>query len=226
MVANISPSLIRFVYIQKIHQSDIIAVQIKTLVSFSEIGLDCKRSLLTQHRLTGWTLLKLFNGFFWSIQIHKGQLEMVKKAASEVSRASYHHEKILLITVLKCSFLVTRLHIVHCPVCVSVQCSGGVPACAQVSHWLSSHHFHTFLSQHKSSTHCSWQQSQHPHLQVRNMIIKTLLCKSTGIIRMVFMFVCLLARWFANWVDSSFAVNWMRHQMERKMFFIELYYMR
>lgn len=34
-------------------------------------------------RLTGWVLLKLFNGFFWSIQIHKGQLEMVKKASSE-----------------------------------------------------------------------------------------------------------------------------------------------
>ncbi|TRY64646.1 hypothetical protein DNTS_003097, partial [Danionella cerebrum] len=34
-------------------------------------------------RLTGWVLLKLFNGFFCSIQIHKGQLEMVKKAASE-----------------------------------------------------------------------------------------------------------------------------------------------
>lgn len=34
-------------------------------------------------RLTGWVLLRLFNGFFWSIQIHKGQLEMVKKAASE-----------------------------------------------------------------------------------------------------------------------------------------------
>uniref|UniRef100_A0A3B3R7Z7 Glycerol-3-phosphate acyltransferase 1, mitochondrial n=1 Tax=Paramormyrops kingsleyae TaxID=1676925 RepID=A0A3B3R7Z7_9TELE len=34
-------------------------------------------------RLTGWVLLKLFNGFFWSIQIHKGQLEMVKKAATE-----------------------------------------------------------------------------------------------------------------------------------------------
>ncbi|KAG9267889.1 glycerol-3-phosphate acyltransferase 1, mitochondrial [Astyanax mexicanus] len=34
-------------------------------------------------RLTGWTLLKLFNGFFWSIQIHKGQLEMLKKAATE-----------------------------------------------------------------------------------------------------------------------------------------------
>uniref|UniRef100_A0A6Q2XJK6 Glycerol-3-phosphate acyltransferase 1, mitochondrial n=1 Tax=Esox lucius TaxID=8010 RepID=A0A6Q2XJK6_ESOLU len=33
--------------------------------------------------LTGWALLKLFNGFFWSIQIHKGQLEMVKKAATE-----------------------------------------------------------------------------------------------------------------------------------------------
>uniref|UniRef100_A0A673ADL7 Glycerol-3-phosphate acyltransferase 1, mitochondrial n=1 Tax=Sphaeramia orbicularis TaxID=375764 RepID=A0A673ADL7_9TELE len=36
-------------------------------------------------RLTGWVLLRLFNGFFWSIQIHKGQLEMVKKAATEVS---------------------------------------------------------------------------------------------------------------------------------------------
>lgn len=34
-------------------------------------------------RLTGWILLRLFNGFFWSIQIHKGQLEMVKKAATE-----------------------------------------------------------------------------------------------------------------------------------------------
>ncbi|MBN3297207.1 GPAT1 acyltransferase, partial [Amia calva] len=34
-------------------------------------------------RMTGWVLLKLFNGFFWSIQIHKGQLEMVKKAATE-----------------------------------------------------------------------------------------------------------------------------------------------
>uniref|UniRef100_A0A8C9W8Z3 Glycerol-3-phosphate acyltransferase 1, mitochondrial n=1 Tax=Scleropages formosus TaxID=113540 RepID=A0A8C9W8Z3_SCLFO len=34
-------------------------------------------------RLTGWVLLKLFNSFFWSIQIHKGQLEMVKKAATE-----------------------------------------------------------------------------------------------------------------------------------------------
>uniref|UniRef100_A0A3Q3KDV6 Glycerol-3-phosphate acyltransferase 1, mitochondrial n=1 Tax=Monopterus albus TaxID=43700 RepID=A0A3Q3KDV6_MONAL len=34
-------------------------------------------------RLTGWVLLRLFNGFFWSIQIHKGQMEMVKKAAME-----------------------------------------------------------------------------------------------------------------------------------------------
>ncbi|KAG2463248.1 GPAT1 acyltransferase, partial [Polypterus senegalus] len=34
-------------------------------------------------RITGWVLLKLFNGFFWCIQIHKGQLEMVKKAAEE-----------------------------------------------------------------------------------------------------------------------------------------------
>ncbi|XP_038613521.1 glycerol-3-phosphate acyltransferase 1, mitochondrial [Tachyglossus aculeatus] len=32
-------------------------------------------------RLTGWVLLKLFNSFFWNIQIHKGQLEMVKAAA-------------------------------------------------------------------------------------------------------------------------------------------------
>ncbi|XP_057362301.1 glycerol-3-phosphate acyltransferase 1, mitochondrial isoform X1 [Manis pentadactyla] len=31
-------------------------------------------------RLTGWVLLKLFNSFFWNIQIHKGQLEMVKAA--------------------------------------------------------------------------------------------------------------------------------------------------
>uniref|UniRef100_A0A3Q0T5X2 Glycerol-3-phosphate acyltransferase 1, mitochondrial n=1 Tax=Amphilophus citrinellus TaxID=61819 RepID=A0A3Q0T5X2_AMPCI len=43
-------------------------------------------------RLTGWVLLRLFNGFFWSIQIHKGQLEMVKKAASEV-RSNYTHTK-------------------------------------------------------------------------------------------------------------------------------------
>ncbi|XP_073451991.1 glycerol-3-phosphate acyltransferase 1, mitochondrial [Aquarana catesbeiana] len=35
-------------------------------------------------RLTGWVLLKLFNGFFLNIQIHKGQLEMVKKAATEM----------------------------------------------------------------------------------------------------------------------------------------------
>lgn len=35
-----------------------------------------------------------------------------------------------------------------------------------------------------------------------------------------------LARWFANWEDSSFAVNWMKPQMEKKMSFIELCYMR
>lgn len=39
-------------------------------------------------RLTGWVLLRLFNGFFWSIQIHKGQLEMVKKAATEVCNSN------------------------------------------------------------------------------------------------------------------------------------------
>ncbi|XP_053548717.1 glycerol-3-phosphate acyltransferase 1, mitochondrial [Bombina bombina] len=36
-------------------------------------------------RLTGWVLLKLFNSFFWNIQVHKGQLEMVKKAATEMN---------------------------------------------------------------------------------------------------------------------------------------------
>lgn len=35
---------------------------------------------LFSFRLTGWVLLKLFNSFFWNIQIHKGQLEMVKAA--------------------------------------------------------------------------------------------------------------------------------------------------
>ncbi|XP_019411551.1 PREDICTED: glycerol-3-phosphate acyltransferase 1, mitochondrial isoform X1 [Crocodylus porosus] len=35
-------------------------------------------------RLTGWVLLKLFNSFFWNVQIHKGQLEMVK-AATEMN---------------------------------------------------------------------------------------------------------------------------------------------
>lgn len=38
-------------------------------------------------------LLRLFNGFFWSIQIHKGQLEMVKKAATEV-RGKDTHDKL------------------------------------------------------------------------------------------------------------------------------------
>uniref|UniRef100_A0A493TJ61 Glycerol-3-phosphate acyltransferase 1, mitochondrial n=1 Tax=Anas platyrhynchos platyrhynchos TaxID=8840 RepID=A0A493TJ61_ANAPP len=35
-------------------------------------------------RLTGWVLLKLFNSFFWNIQIHRGQIEMVK-AATEMN---------------------------------------------------------------------------------------------------------------------------------------------
>nr|XP_008112959.1 PREDICTED: glycerol-3-phosphate acyltransferase 1, mitochondrial isoform X2 [Anolis carolinensis] len=34
-------------------------------------------------RLTGWVLLKLFNSFFYNIQIHKGQLEMVKAATEQ-----------------------------------------------------------------------------------------------------------------------------------------------
>lgn len=38
---------------------------------------------LFSFRLTGWVLLKLFNSFFWNIQIHRGQIEMVK-AATEV----------------------------------------------------------------------------------------------------------------------------------------------
>ncbi|OXB61994.1 hypothetical protein ASZ78_006701 [Callipepla squamata] len=35
-------------------------------------------------RLTAWVLLKLFNSFFWNIQIHRGQIEMVK-AATEMN---------------------------------------------------------------------------------------------------------------------------------------------
>ncbi|XP_059981982.1 glycerol-3-phosphate acyltransferase 1, mitochondrial isoform X6 [Lagenorhynchus albirostris] len=41
-------------------------------------------NILNSSRLTGWVLLKLFNSFFWNIQIHKGQLEMVK-AATEMN---------------------------------------------------------------------------------------------------------------------------------------------
>uniref|UniRef100_A0A8D1KCT9 Glycerol-3-phosphate acyltransferase 1, mitochondrial n=1 Tax=Sus scrofa TaxID=9823 RepID=A0A8D1KCT9_PIG len=41
-------------------------------------------NVLNSSRLTGWVLLKLFNSFFWNIQIHKGQLEMVK-AATEMN---------------------------------------------------------------------------------------------------------------------------------------------
>ncbi|XP_019502200.1 PREDICTED: glycerol-3-phosphate acyltransferase 1, mitochondrial isoform X3 [Hipposideros armiger] len=37
-------------------------------------------AMIRYKRLTGWVLLKLFNSFFWNIQIHKGQLEMVKAA--------------------------------------------------------------------------------------------------------------------------------------------------
>lgn len=43
----------------------------------------CGFGCFLSFRLTGWVLLKLFNSFFWNIQIHKGQLEMVK-AATEV----------------------------------------------------------------------------------------------------------------------------------------------
>lgn len=41
-------------------------------------------------RLTGWVLLKLFNSFFWNIQIHKGQLEMVKAATEARSSVICH----------------------------------------------------------------------------------------------------------------------------------------
>ncbi|XP_078421310.1 glycerol-3-phosphate acyltransferase 1, mitochondrial isoform X2 [Cetorhinus maximus] len=59
-------------------------------------------------RLTGWVLLKLFNGFFWSIQIHKGQLEMVKKAAAENAPLIFlpvhksHIDYLLLTFILFC----------------------------------------------------------------------------------------------------------------------------
>lgn len=44
-------------------------------------------SVCSSFRLTGWVLLKLFNSFFWNIQIHRGQIEMVK-AATEVRQIS------------------------------------------------------------------------------------------------------------------------------------------
>ncbi|KAG9465715.1 hypothetical protein GDO78_017850 [Eleutherodactylus coqui] len=60
-------------------------------------------------RLTGWVLLKLFNGFFWNIQIHKGQMEMVKKAATEMKAPlvflpvhKSHIDYLLLTFVLFC----------------------------------------------------------------------------------------------------------------------------
>ncbi|KAM4636499.1 glycerol-3-phosphate acyltransferase 1, mitochondrial isoform 1-T3 [Discoglossus pictus] len=60
-------------------------------------------------RLTGWVLLKLFNSFFWNIQIHKGQLEMVKKAATEINSPliflpvhKSHIDYLLLTFVLFC----------------------------------------------------------------------------------------------------------------------------
>ncbi|XP_075071801.1 glycerol-3-phosphate acyltransferase 1, mitochondrial [Mixophyes fleayi] len=60
-------------------------------------------------RLTGWVLLKLFNGFFWNVQIHKGQLEMVKKAATETKAPliflpvhKSHIDYLLLTFVLFC----------------------------------------------------------------------------------------------------------------------------
>ncbi|KAL7869271.1 hypothetical protein AOLI_G00132590 [Acnodon oligacanthus] len=62
------------------HQKAVSKVTRKARTLLQEMVASISPSLI---RLTGWTLLKLFNGFFWSIQIHKGQLEMVKKAATE-----------------------------------------------------------------------------------------------------------------------------------------------
>ncbi|XP_041065483.1 glycerol-3-phosphate acyltransferase 1, mitochondrial isoform X5 [Carcharodon carcharias] len=65
-------------------------------------------NVLNSNRLTGWVLLKLFNGFFWSIQIHKGQLEMVKKAAAENAPLIFlpvhksHIDYLLLTFILFC----------------------------------------------------------------------------------------------------------------------------
>ncbi|XP_069467888.1 glycerol-3-phosphate acyltransferase 1, mitochondrial isoform X2 [Ambystoma mexicanum] len=59
-------------------------------------------------RLTCWVLLKLFNSFFWTIQVHKGQLEMVK-AATEMKMPlvflpvhKSHIDYLLLTFVLFC----------------------------------------------------------------------------------------------------------------------------
>lgn len=76
MVANISPAFIRYQHFT-FNESTLTP-------TFTVENKHCSLHLHYVSRLTGWVLLKLFNGFFWSIQIHKGQLEMVKKAASEV----------------------------------------------------------------------------------------------------------------------------------------------
>lgn len=56
-------------------------MQIYDIHMFVYVCMDA--NVFISFRLTGWVLLKLFNSFFWNIQIHKGQLEMVK-AATEV----------------------------------------------------------------------------------------------------------------------------------------------
>lgn len=87
MVANISPAFIRywchFVYI---HRTIILVCVLLYNLLFYPIWF----------RLTGWVLLRLFNGFFWSIQIHKGQLEMVKKAATEVRSSKTDDIRLLM----------------------------------------------------------------------------------------------------------------------------------
>lgn len=85
MVANISPAFIRYILYTKNLPS--VFFQLQSHLFYRPTPAFCSMSsFVLLFRLTGWVLLRLFNGFFWSIQIHKGQLEMVKKAATEVSR--------------------------------------------------------------------------------------------------------------------------------------------
>ncbi|KAI4558059.1 hypothetical protein MJG53_021181 [Ovis ammon polii x Ovis aries] len=53
-------------------------------------------------RLTGWVLLKLFNSFFWNIQIHKGQLEMMNLPLIFLPVHRSHIDYLLLTFILFC----------------------------------------------------------------------------------------------------------------------------
>lgn len=98
MVAGVSPAFIRYLHVyQLLFWGGGQYFQTNTACR----GLFSFTFIIFSFRLTGWILLRLFNGFFWSIQIHKGQLEMVKKAATEVNITT---DKSLLTYFVKTAF--------------------------------------------------------------------------------------------------------------------------